>query len=573
MTTMTDGEARRWEWKLGGVGAMALVFAILAVTVFPVTLGGGPVGIPVGTILGVLAVAAAVVAVACGLGVMLHHRYFFSTRQRLRRDLGGPEGYLDIYDLRETSGEQAALEEAQRFWRHPVNTVEEAAWTPGEAISGRWPIRGKLIYVPYPRSAVVIGPQGAGKSQFLIPFGLDIPGAAVITSTKTELYDAIAEIRAEDYGPVYVFDPLDLTGGAHNFPFDPVWGCLDAQRTDEIAQAMIRGASLSKQHNETFWADIGREILRCYLLAAAIKGYSSFAVQGWAHKPDDPEPGKILDDNQHLVPEGWLSLYQSRIATNARQRDGYFATVSSCMDYLGHPGGAAACQVSRGGQFDMRLFLDGRCTLFIIGDKSARGMAAMMTALTESLAYDARAVAKQTPLREPLVMLLDEVTNLTPVDLPRWVTELRGWGVMPFAAIQSRSQLDATYGEREAEVIWDNMVTKIVLGSLGDDSFLETLSRLVGERRIRRTNNTTRGGVEGTIGLERISPLHVIRSLPRWHALYIGAARHAAVIAYEPGYQRLTRERTGARRRPAWPRWWRHPIQATLSALQLDGSR
>lgn len=571
--TMTDGEARRWEWKLGGVGAMALVFAILAVTVFPATLAGAPAGIPAAAILGVGAVVAAVLAVMCGLGVAVHHRYFFSTRQRLRRDLGGPEGWLDIYDLRETSGEQAVLEEAQRFWGHPVDTVQQAGWEVGEPISGRWPVRGKTIRAPFPRSAIAIGPQGAGKSQLAIPIGLDLPAATVITSTKTELYDALASIRAEDYGPIYVFDPLGLTGGAHNFPFDPVWGCLDAQRTDETAQAMIRGASISKRHNETFWADIGREILRCYLLAAALENMSSFDVQRWTHKPEDPEPVDILVKHEHLVPEGWLSLYRSRINTNVRQRDGYFATVSSCMDYLGHPGGAAAVRAPRGGRFDMRLFLQQRCTLFIIGDKSVRGMAAMMTALTESLAYDARAVAKAEPLGEPLVMLLDEVTNLTPVDLARWVTELRGWGVMPFAFIQSRSQLDSTYGEAEAEIIWENMITKIVLGSLGDDDFLESMSRLVGERRIRRVTDSTSRGAQGSIGLERVAPLHVIRSLPRWHALYIGAARHAAVVAFEPGFQRLAREYSGASRRPAWTRWWRHPIRATLSALELERHR
>ena len=296
MTAMTDGEARSWERKLAGVGAMALLFAVLALTLFRTTLADSPSTIPAAAILNWAAAAAVALAVMCGLGVVAHHRFFFSTRQRLRHDLGGPEGWLDVYDLRETAGERAVLTEAERFWGHPAGHVEQAGWTVGEPISGRWSVRGRLMYAPYPRSAIVVGPQGAGKSQLLIPFGLDVPGPAVITSTKTELFDAIAEHRARHYGPVYVFDPLAITGGAHNFPFDPVWGCLDAQRTDEVAQAMIRGASVTKQHNETFWADIGREILRCYLLAAAIENLSSFDVQRWTHMPDDPEPVIAGDD-------------------------------------------------------------------------------------------------------------------------------------------------------------------------------------------------------------------------------------------------------------------------------------
>ena len=80
---------------------------------------------------------------------------------------------------------------------------------------------------------------------------------------------------------------------------------------------MIRGASISKKMNEEFWADAGREILRCYLFAADLLGQGSEAVQRWVHDPDDPQPVTILRETQPGPgPRGLASLLKQRLATN-----------------------------------------------------------------------------------------------------------------------------------------------------------------------------------------------------------------------------------------------------------------
>ena len=587
MAILTDAQGRRFERALIAISAGCVLIAVLAATLFRTTLAGGPPQIPVDAIM------SWTTAVFLGLAVLLlaeawvHHRWFISARQRLRRDLGDPAGWLDLHDLRESSGPAAVVAEGEAFWQRPRGSmlVEHAGWSPGELISGRWPTRARVMYAPYPRSVGIVGPQGSRKSQYLIPMILDAPGPAVVTSTKPELLDATGAVRGAGIGPVYVFDPLNMTGGRHNFPFDPVWGCArrhpngrpDNDYADAIATAMICGASISKKMNEEFWADAGREILRCYLLAADLRGEGSDAVQRWAHRPDDNEPVETLETHPERVPEGWLSLLKQRLATNPRMRDGYFATVASAMDYLAHPGGAHACRRPGPGPVsdNMPDFLAERSTLYIVGDKSKRGMAAMMTALTESLAYRAREHAKNSTgrLPEPLALFLDEVANLTPIDLPTWASETRGWGIMTVAVIQSRAQLDKVWGEDDGKVIWDNLVTKVILGALGDETFLEGLSRLAGERRVAVQQDTTRGGLSSTHRLERVSPLHVIRSLPPNHAFIMGIARHPAVVYFEPGYLRLARETRGEPWRPIWPRWWRHPIRALASALELRQRR
>ena len=463
-------------------------------------------------------------------------------------------------------------------------TVDEAAWEIGELISGRWTVRSKAMRAPYPRSALVVGPQGSAKSQYLIPQVLDAPGAAVVTSTKSELFDATGGWREGTHGPVYVFDPLDRTGGANNFPFDPVvgaamvdrWGRPDPAYADAIATAMVRGAELSKQLDEELWSDAGIELLRCHMVAADLVNGGSELVQAWAHNPEDTTPIDILVANPGRVPAGWLSLYQQRMSDPPKQRAGYFSTVVSCTDYLASPAAAEACRKARLGQFRMADFLDKRCTLYIIGDKSRRGMTAMMTALTESLIYLAHEHAKTLQgkhLVEPLGMFLDEVANITPIDLPTYCSEARGWGIFVVPVLQSPAQLDKVWGEHNAEIILHNLRTKVVLRGLGDEQFLESLSRLSGDRRVRRATESTHRGHQGTVGRERVIEPAVIASLPMFHAYIHSEGAKPAVVAFEPGYRRVQRMRTAAPRRAAWPCWWRHPLRAVISALELGPRR
>ena len=132
-------------------------------------------------------------------GSWVHHRWFFSARQRLRRDLGDAAGLVrSPRPARDQRAPPRSLAEAERFWGSvpaAAMTVEQAGWSLGELISGRWttalaPDAGR----PTPARSLVVGPQGSRKSQYLIPMILDAPGPAVVTSTKTELINATGAV-------------------------------------------------------------------------------------------------------------------------------------------------------------------------------------------------------------------------------------------------------------------------------------------------------------------------------------------------------------------------------------------
>ncbi|GJF02551.1 hypothetical protein [Pseudonocardia sp. D17] len=198
----------------------------------------------------------------------------------------------------------------------------------GRLVSGPLLLRGRPVYSPHRRGMLVLGPQGSGKSSFIVNPIREFPGAAYVTSTKTELVDLTAADRAAR-GPVLVFNPTGLGGLASTLRWDPVAGCADAAIADARARALVRGGGGAKgTQNADFWADRAAEILRCYLLAAALTGQDMAQVMAWTLHPDDRAPSGILEQHGGAVPPGWLGTLDSHLAAAANTRTGYFAALT-----------------------------------------------------------------------------------------------------------------------------------------------------------------------------------------------------------------------------------------------------
>ena len=302
-----------------------------------------------------------------------------------------------------------------------------------------------------------------------------------------------------------------------------------------------------------FWAGKAQEILRCYLLAAALAGADMTRVMHWANDPDDPEPAAILDAHRHLAPHGWLPTLLTHLRASPNTRTGYFATVTSCVGFMDSPTVAEACRPGPGGAFNVEAFLRWRGTLYLVGGAGDKRLAPLLTALTEYVFDEAQRIAAAQPggrLTPTLNFVLDEVANITPVPLDRWASDSRGWGITVGAVVQSLAQFATTWGRDRAEVIWENLPTKVVLPGVTNSEDLRALSYLAGQRWVQRT---TRGHSEGADGrasystsrtptLEPVVAGHTISSMPRWHAYVLGLGRHPAIVSYTPGYLRVAAE-------------------------------
>ncbi|MFC5952914.1 type IV secretion system protein VirD4, partial [Pseudonocardia lutea] len=87
----------------------------------------------------------------------------------------------------------------------------------------------------------VFGGPRTGKTGWLAGRVLDTPGAAVVTSTRTDLLEMTGGLRSRR-GPVHVFNAVGLGGIASTVFFDPVSGCQDpiiaAERASDLLGAV-----------------------------------------------------------------------------------------------------------------------------------------------------------------------------------------------------------------------------------------------------------------------------------------------------------------------------------------------
>jgi type IV secretory pathway TraG/TraD family ATPase VirD4 len=287
-------------------------------------------------------------------------------------------------------------------------------------------------------------------------------------------------------------------------------------------------------------------------------------VMAWANDPDRPDPVTILDRYAGYVPAGWTATLQTHLRAAPNTRTGYFAAVTSCVGFVDSPTVAAACSPAPGDAFDLERFLAARGTLYLIGGAGDRRLAPLLTALTEYLFDTAQRIAARQPggqLSPALNFILDEVANTTPVPLDRWAADSRGWGITVGAVVQSLAQFATTWGEQRADVIWENLPTKIVLPGVTNTEDLQALSYLAGERWVHRTTIGIAEGADGrtsrsanrATAREPVVSGHTISAMPRWHAYVLGLGRHPAVVGYEPGYARVRREQRRAATAPPPP--------------------
>ncbi len=597
MTTRTDRDIKTAEAQIAGLGVLCAVVSGAVTLWLPGSIA--PDWLPWDPTRPFQAVATFgwVLALVMIVGPWVHRRWYFSRRQRLRRELGDPSGWLDAHDLVDTAGADAVRRHAGQLWPardfagvHGAGLpVTAAGFCAGALVSGDRRMRGELAYTPHARGFVIVGPQGSGKSQYVIPLILDMPGAGVVPSTKPELAEACGALRAE-LGPVYNFNPGALGHIINSLFWDPVAGCDDQATADRRAWALVRGGGGAGGINRPeFWALKGQEIIRCYLMAASHAGFDMGAVAHWANHPDEAgtnAPLTILEqvsaEHPGAVPAAWIGMLRTHLGAAPPTRTGYFATVTSCVGFMDNPTVAAACRPAAGQGFDVHDFLARSGTLFLIGSAGDKRLAPLLTALTEYLFDEAQRIASRYPggrLPVPLSFLLDEVANTTPVPLDQWASDSRGWGITVGAVVQSTAQLATTWGRDKAEVIWENLPTKIILPGVSNDRELRALSYLAGERPVKRVtegvNVSGGGGLFGgnrgmststSMATEPVAPGYLIANLPQWHAFVLGLGRHPAVLEYEPGYRRLAR---GGTPTPVRPAWWRHPWRTVADLLEL----
>lgn len=398
--------------------------------------------------------------------------------------------------------------------------------------------RGVDLWVPFDRTAGVIGPQGSGKTlDLLTPALLDAPGAALVTLTKVEdLLLSLSE-RSRDHRPCVVLDPFGLTEGiAEELVWDPVAGCTDSRVAERRAKAFtagtIKGAMSEGAGDDAarFYAAESAKVLQALFHAAALTGRNLDHVLEWVADPHTAsEPHEILTNHPMAAPF-WNGLLDKALNGDPRTAGNTITTVQQAMALFFQPDIRRRC-VPGDSQpaTDLASVIGRGGTIYLLGREDPYASASpLMTAVAEAALDTALAEANASPfggrLCPPMLAVLDELPSTAPIPTLRTrMANERALGLAFIWAAQTRAQLDAIFGEPDARAMLGLTNVLVMFGGSKDVGFNREISDLLDTTRVTRRSYQSgkmAGRTYSSDDVAVISPGE-IRELPERHALVI----------------------------------------------------
>ena len=464
-------------------------------------------------------------------------------RWRIRLYLRPGPGYANIFELAVRWSRLRAVRIGGRsrpslsWWARLLLPVTVYAVRLGRAHFGR------RVIASMEDQAVVVAAPRTGKSGWLADRIIDHPGAAVATTTRTDLLQNTAALRGQ-HGAVHVFNPEGIGGLPSTFRWNPLQGCEQPAIALQRAVSFTAATESKGLHDMAFWIGKASSVLASFLHAAALDGRTMHDVYEWAHGLDDSVPEHILSAHPSAA-SGWLGPIQE-IRRPGRTADSIRMTVTRALAWLADPAVEAATSAGPGEGFDVAEFVSGRNTLYMIGTgREEAPIAPLFRAFAEYVHAGAAFTGSLQPhgrLDPPLLMALDEVTQICPVPLPVWMADSAGKGILIVAVCHGLAQLQARWDKSGAQAIWDTAGIKVILGGVTDADTLDGLSRLCGEVALR-THARTRDehGRQGhTVSYKhvRVLPPELLRMLPEWRALVLRTNLSPVIVRLRMAWRR-----------------------------------
>jgi type IV secretion system protein VirD4 len=462
-----------------------------------------------------------------------------SLRIRLHLWLHPGKGFATVFGLHLRWGRRAALRRSGRI-RRSLPLWVRALWPAEHSVFlGRAHWRHSLR-VPLEEHVLVMAPPRTGKTAFLADVILRYPGAAIVSSTKADVVGLTAAVRS-GRGRVHVFNPQFIGGVPSTFCWSPVDGCEDPATAIRRADAFAFAVSHRGVEDGTFWAGKASDYLRGYFHAAALAGYDMRAVATWVSGSDPHVPERILSASgarQWALTLAELRSQAHKTAATVRM------VMSRAISFMADPALAASALPMPGAGFDIAEFLRSNGTVYMIAEAIGEEapVAPLFAAMAGEIHYAASLIGQASEsgrLDPPLLMALDEVTQVCPVPLPHWLSDSGGKGIQIVAVIHGEAQLAGRWDDHGRQVVMDTSSVKVFLPGITDTSTLETARLLCGEAswRLRGQDAASRHDV---------ATPDMIRQLPTGFALVIRGGL-APVIARlprawdHPAYRRARR--------------------------------
>jgi type IV secretion system protein VirD4 len=491
------------------------------------------------------------------------------TRLRLHLRLHPGRGYASCIELWLRWGRSAAFRRSSRI--RPSLSIWQRLRSPREhsVLLGRAHFRHQLA-VPLEEHLLVMAPPRTYKTALLASVILHYPGPVISTTTKADVFALTSGVRAA-LGPVHVFNPQSIGTIASTFRWSPLQGCEQQAVAIRRADAFAQAVSQKGVEDGTFWSAKASDYLRAYFHAAALAGADMRAVARWVAGAD---PG-TAEDILQAAGAGYWAMTLAELRSEAQKTASTVRMVMSrALSFMADPALAASVLPAGPGGFSIEGFLADRGTLYLIADSEHEDapVAPLFAAMASEIHYQAELTGQASAggrLDPPLLMGLDEVTQICPVPLPAWLSDSGGKGIQIISVAHGEAQLAGRWGEHGKQVVLDTSGVKCYLPGITDTRTLDAASKVCGHAAF------TEHGKDHTSRHE-VATADMIRQLPARFALVIrgGAAPVVARLpaawndrAYRRARRRgqaiaaLTPASAAAQAEPVPPRPWPGPAK------------
>lgn len=408
----------------------------------------------------------------------------------------------------------------------------------GRLVLGR--LGRKLIAGEPRQSAIVIAPTGGMKTTGLaIPALLEWTGPVLACSVKTDLLrDTLA--RRRQLGQVMIYDPTECSGipGSGWTPLSGCTGWQGAQRTAAwlCNAARSRHGSLA---DADFWYAAAGKLLAPLLFAAATSDRTMADVVRWVDTQEREEVNSALTDTG--VEEAVIAA-EASWNRDDRQRSSIYTTTETVLAAYADPGvltSAYTTDITPG-----RLLDGGAHTVYLCApsheQQRLRPLFATLIQQTVTTVYE-RVALTGRPLDPPLLIVLDELANIAPLDdLDTLASTAAGQGIQLLSVFQDVAQIKERWGVR-APTILNNHRAKLIGSGVSDPDTLEYAERVLGDQEIRQLSQTA--GQEGHASTTEssvyraLAPPHELRQAPAESALLIYGNLPPARVRLRPWFK------------------------------------
>lgn len=483
-------------------------------------------------------------------------------RLRLRLRLHPSRGFATAFEVFCHWGRYASFRASKRtrpglpLWQRVCHPVSHGIFL------GRVQYRLGLR-LPVQEHIVMFGPPRAYKSGFFSRAIGSFRGAAVSTSTKGDMVALTAGVRQHRGSPIFVFDPMRLSPYRSTIRWNLVAGCAIPSVAIRRAQALCEAASTEGTEEATFWANQAAMQMRALLCAADLMHRDFRTVNHWILSGATQAAEKKLMEAGYIT---WASvLRQMRSGKAERTTATIRLVLSDAVSFMSDPALAECVVPGPGEQFDIERFLMESGSLYLIGEQ--RGKAAPMAPLFSCMVTEIHFMASQIAgqmkgqrLDPPLLLALDEVTQIVPIPLPSIVADSGGRGIQLLIAAHGIAQLKSRWDEDGAQTILD-CCNKMFNPGIQDIHTLELACELAGKEWFK---------VHGDDKRQELPKIDVdsIRQLPPKRTLMIRTWRAPVIVRLAMGWRSVWYLLARLRN-------YSQPVLGTLPALRLptgDGS-